>query len=451
MKLRKNLILILIIIGMLPCSITALAMTTATKEENYKAAVLQLETYLETSGDNSAELAGILSAFNELGGYEQSKFLGYYVSVLMKIADEQYNFVLTTYLDMLEANTSFNNYLQDTLKGSSICSVDNLKAYSLGRECEHKGENNKAIDYYKQCMSFYDASDRYFRLIDIIYQEIFEQAFELLGAGNYVEAYFQFASIAPYNDSDLLMASIVNQLEYTPSSPDDILKPVTDLKAEGTNKDSITLSWTASPHAQTYEVYYKESGSPEWVFARNTKSTEITIRQLASNFKYDFMVISAIDKIKAKEALLTGYMLATPSPTPTVKPTKKPTSTATPKPSPTNQPSKPRLGVTIRQMTSTTNLLEVLPKGLVIFKIASGSPAEKAGLRVGDIITAIKKQRIRTVDELHNILNTCKIGETISLRIHRNDAFAKSVQDGTSGRITNDGIDFSVSVVLFEY
>ena len=193
MKSFRQIITILLVCVLCFFSISAYAMTTVDKENYYSAAVTQLETYLETYGNSSAELAGILSAFNESGGYAQSKFLGYYTSILMKIADEEYDFALTTYLDILEVNTDFNDYLQDALKGSSIGTVDNLKAYSLARECEHRGDYNKAIEYYKQCTSFYDASDRHLRLINKLYQEIYDQAFKLLSNGNYVEAYFQFA------------------------------------------------------------------------------------------------------------------------------------------------------------------------------------------------------------------------------------------------------------------
>ena len=46
----------------------AYALTSAEKESNYAAAILQLETYLETSGNSSTELAGIENTFWELSG-----------------------------------------------------------------------------------------------------------------------------------------------------------------------------------------------------------------------------------------------------------------------------------------------------------------------------------------------------------------------------------------------
>ena len=48
------------------------------------------------------------------------------------------------------------------------------------------------------------------------------------------------------------------------------------------------------------------------------------------------------------------------------------------------------------------------------------SPAEKAGLQVGDIIIKADGKDILTMDELNEIKNTHQIGETMTLTINRN-------------------------------
>lgn len=62
-----------------------------------------------------------------------------------------------------------------------------------------------------------------------------------------------------------------------------------------------------------------------------------------------------------------------------------------------------------------------LNKGVYIREVASGSPAEKAGLKAEDIIIGLKGKEIDTGSELRNILyKDAKIGDTIEVKILRN-------------------------------
>ncbi|QHM15986.1 Serine protease Do-like HtrA [Bacillus subtilis] len=62
-----------------------------------------------------------------------------------------------------------------------------------------------------------------------------------------------------------------------------------------------------------------------------------------------------------------------------------------------------------------------LNKGVYIREIASGSPAEKAGLKAEDIIIGLKGKEIDTGSELRNILyKDAKIGDTVEVKILRN-------------------------------
>ncbi|TDO11157.1 HtrA-like peptidase [Bacillus subtilis] len=62
-----------------------------------------------------------------------------------------------------------------------------------------------------------------------------------------------------------------------------------------------------------------------------------------------------------------------------------------------------------------------LNKGVYIREVASGSPAEKAGLKAEDIIISLKGKEIDTGSELRNILyKDANIGDTVEVKILRN-------------------------------
>jgi S1-C subfamily serine protease len=55
-----------------------------------------------------------------------------------------------------------------------------------------------------------------------------------------------------------------------------------------------------------------------------------------------------------------------------------------------------------------------------VAKVVSGSPADKAGLQVGDIVTKIDDKSIATADDLTAIVNTYKPGDKATLSVTRN-------------------------------
>jgi serine protease Do len=60
-------------------------------------------------------------------------------------------------------------------------------------------------------------------------------------------------------------------------------------------------------------------------------------------------------------------------------------------------------------------------QGAIIIDIDKRSPAEKAGLKVGDVILAINGTQVKTADEISNIINNqdLKVGEYLDLKIYR--------------------------------
>ena len=57
--------------------------------------------------------------------------------------------------------------------------------------------------------------------------------------------------------------------------------------------------------------------------------------------------------------------------------------------------------------------------GIYIKSIDDFSAAEKAGLKIGDVITEIEGTKVKTVDELNEVKNKKSIGDTIKLKIYR--------------------------------
>ena len=78
--------------------------------------------------------------------------------------------------------------------------------------------------------------------------------------------------------------------------------------------------------------------------------------------------------------------------------------------------SKPRLGAAIADAASQARKRPGLPAtGAFVGKVKAGSAAERAGLRAGDVITAIGGQAIAHADDVDRILPQMPRGRDVSL------------------------------------
>jgi serine protease Do/serine protease DegQ len=57
--------------------------------------------------------------------------------------------------------------------------------------------------------------------------------------------------------------------------------------------------------------------------------------------------------------------------------------------------------------------------GFIVTQIEAGSPAYKAGLRVGDVIVAANGKPIRSTRDMHNLVGLQRLGQTITLLMYR--------------------------------
>jgi len=58
-------------------------------------------------------------------------------------------------------------------------------------------------------------------------------------------------------------------------------------------------------------------------------------------------------------------------------------------------------------------------KGILVTEVAKGGPAEKAGLKTGDVITIVEGKEIASVDDLLTIINTYTVGQTVEITFWR--------------------------------
>lgn len=99
----------------------------------------------------------------------------------------------------------------------------------------------------------------------------------------------------------------------------------------------------------------------------------------------------------------------------------------------TGQFSRPFLGIKYKQITKDLALLNDVPEGAYVVEVIVGSPAEKAGLEKGDILTKINNQKISGSEgEVAKAISSKKVGETVTVSYFR------------------DGKESTVTVVLAE-
>lgn len=60
-----------------------------------------------------------------------------------------------------------------------------------------------------------------------------------------------------------------------------------------------------------------------------------------------------------------------------------------------------------------------IKNGLIVTQIEHGSPADKAGLQVGDVIVSANNRKIRSARDMYNLVGLLHIGQSIDLKLYR--------------------------------
>jgi S1-C subfamily serine protease len=87
----------------------------------------------------------------------------------------------------------------------------------------------------------------------------------------------------------------------------------------------------------------------------------------------------------------------------------------------TGRVTRPYVGIESRSVTASYAAAYGLPRGdgVVLTRVLADTPAQRAGLRVDDIIFAVNDQAVRDGTEFQKALARYKPGETIALKLNR--------------------------------
>lgn len=81
---------------------------------------------------------------------------------------------------------------------------------------------------------------------------------------------------------------------------------------------------------------------------------------------------------------------------------------------------KPSMGISVTTVSSDTASRYNLVEGAYVYTVESGSCAQKAGLKAGDIITKMDDTKITSVADLAAAKKAHKAGDTVKLTVYRN-------------------------------
>lgn len=83
--------------------------------------------------------------------------------------------------------------------------------------------------------------------------------------------------------------------------------------------------------------------------------------------------------------------------------------------------ARPKLGASIADAASQVSKHPGIPaSGAYVGKVRPGSPAERAGLRTGDVITAMGGQPVTRAGDVHHLVSGMPKGRDVSLTFVRN-------------------------------
>ena len=88
-----------------------------------------------------------------------------------------------------------------------------------------------------------------------------------------------------------------------------------------------------------------------------------------------------------------------------------------------NKVKRPYIGITGREINEQTAKTYNLVEGVYLLTISEFSPAEKAGLKLGDVIAELDGKKVKSISEINEIKNAHSIGDKLSAKIFRNGEY----------------------------
>ncbi len=94
------------------------------------------------------------------------------------------------------------------------------------------------------------------------------------------------------------------------------------------------------------------------------------------------------------------------------------------------------LGISGRDVTSEYTKNYGIPEGIYVAEVTDGSPAQKAGIRQGYVITALNGREIKTMAQLQEKLAQCRAGQkgVITVQVSDNGSYNKKELTVTFGK-----------------
>ncbi len=84
---------------------------------------------------------------------------------------------------------------------------------------------------------------------------------------------------------------------------------------------------------------------------------------------------------------------------------------------------RPYIGISGRDIDEQTAKQYKLVEGIYVVSVEQFSAAEKAGIKSYDVITEVDGTRVKNMDELNEIKNSHEIGDTLKLKVYRDDEY----------------------------
>ena len=84
---------------------------------------------------------------------------------------------------------------------------------------------------------------------------------------------------------------------------------------------------------------------------------------------------------------------------------------------------RPGIGVQIRTVDEETAAENNVPVGCRVEEITKDAPADKAGLKAGDIITQVDGRPVTVNDDVVNYVRSLKVGDTVVFTVYRDGAY----------------------------
>ena len=78
---------------------------------------------------------------------------------------------------------------------------------------------------------------------------------------------------------------------------------------------------------------------------------------------------------------------------------------------------KAYLGIVGYDIDEAFSMRTNVPKGVYIQQISKGSPAEDAGMKVGDVIVEFAGKKVSTMENIQNIMKNKRSGEKVEIKV----------------------------------